>query len=65
MNIRTLLGLTALLIGVLTATAMPALAGWALADGAPDPVVVIDTGVVVDESRTVALSAYSVSLPSD
>ncbi|MBT8203077.1 MAG: hypothetical protein HKN74_08780 [Acidimicrobiia bacterium] len=65
MNIRTLLGLTALLIGVLTATAMPSLAGLALADARPDPVVLIDTGVVVDESRNVAVSAYSVSLPSD
>ena len=61
MTIRTILSLAALMLTLIAVTAVPALAGLdADESSAPQPTVLIDTGVSVGDG--VGISAYSVTL---
>jgi len=67
MNIRYILGTAAMAVAILAASIVPALAGLGqtapvVDDSTPEPIVLIDTGVVVSEDGQSAISAYSVSL---
>ena len=67
MRIRNILGMAALVLGIMAASIVPAIAGLrepASPAGASlqEPIVLIDTGIIVSEDGQSAMSAYSVTL---